>query len=271
MTIINAIDDMPLRRLRGCGSCAVLTGAGVSAESGVPTFRDAQTGLWSRFNLQELATPEGFRANPGRVLEWYKYRRDIIRKAEPNPAHYALARLEGLFQENFWLVTQNIDGLHARAGSRNIIELHGNIFGNKCFECGVHVELAEESVSYEYVSGYASLGTQKTEGVPPNCPHCGGYIRPDVVWFNEPLPEERINKSMEYASRCGAFFVVGTSAAVYPAAHLPMAAKRGGACVVEINTDTTPVTDYADFTLLGRAGEILPELVERLEKLGGIY
>ncbi|OHB95068.1 MAG: NAD-dependent protein deacylase [Planctomycetes bacterium RIFCSPLOWO2_02_FULL_50_16] len=267
MTIINAIDDIPFSHLRKAGSCVVLTGAGISAESGIPTFRDAQTGLWSRFNPQELATPEGFRANPGRVWEWYEYRRGIIKKARPNPAHYALARLESLFLENFWLITQNIDGLHAMAGSKNIIELHGNIFRNKCFQCGAPVELTEKSVSDERVSSVTSSGTRKVEGIPPKCLRCGGYVRPDVVWFNESLPEECINKSMELSSRCDIFFVIGTSAAVYPAAHLPMAAKRGGACVLEINTDPTPVTDYADFTLLGKAGEILPEFIKRLEQI----
>ncbi|MFQ5862264.1 MAG: NAD-dependent deacetylase [Candidatus Brocadiales bacterium] len=263
MAIVNAIDDVPLSRLRKAGTCVVLTGAGVSAESGIPTFRDAQTGLWSKkFSPQELATPEGFKANPKRVWEWYEYRRRIIREARPNPAHYALARLEGLFPNNkFWLITQNIDGLHARAGSKNIIELHGNIFRNKCSECGTPVELVEKSVSGESES-------QEEKEIPPKCPRCGGYVRPDVVWFNEPLPGECINKSIEYSSRYGAFFVVGTSAVVYPAAHLPVAARRAGACVVEINTAPTPVTDYADFTLLGKAGEILPPLVERLEQCG---
>ncbi len=251
---------MPLLRIRKAGTCVVLTGAGVSAESGIPTFRDAQTGLWAKFNPQELATPEGFRANPRRVWEWYEYRRRIIGGASPNPAHYALARLEGLFPSGkFWLITQNIDGLHARAGSKNIIELHGSIFKNKCFECGAHIELVEESVSGE-------SGAQGAEEIPPRCPHCGGYVRPDVVWFNEPLPAECITKSMEYSSRCKAFLVVGTSAAVYPAAQLPVVARRAGACVVEINTTPTPVTDYADFTILGKAGEILPRLVERLEQ-----
>lgn len=263
MTIVNAIDDMPLARLCRVDSCMVLTGAGVSAESGIPTFRDAQTGLWSRFNPQELATPEGFKANPRRVWEWYEYRRNIIKDARPNPAHYALARLEGLFPERFWLITQNIDGLHARAGSENIIELHGNIFKNKCFECNTPIELVGKSTS-------GKAAPQKTEEVPPRCPHCGGYVRPDVVWFNEPLPEGCINKSIEYSSLCKVFFVVGTSAAVYPAAHLPTVAKRAGASVVEVNTGPTPVTDYADFTLLGKAGEILPKLVERLEQFRGM-
>lgn len=264
MAVLNAIDDMPLMRLSRAGSCVVFTGAGVSAESGIPTFRDAQTGLWSRFNVQELATPEGFRANPRRVWEWYEYRRRIIYDARPNPAHCALARLEQLFSgegKKFWLITQNIDGLHQRAGSKDIVELHGNIFRNKCFDCGEPAELQKRCS--------ASEGLAVQEEIPPRCRRCGGRIRPDVVWFNEPLPEECINKSIEYASHCEVFFVVGTSAAVYPAAHLPLIAKRGGAHVVEINTEPTPVTDYADVTLLGKAGEVLPGLVERLEQLEG--
>ncbi len=258
MAIIKAIDEISLPRLCKVSSCVVMTGAGVSAESGIPTFRDAQTGLWSRFNLQELATPEGFEANPRRVWEWYEYRRRIIKKASPNPAHYALVRLEGLFPKEFWLITQNIDGLHASAGSKNVIELHGNIFRNKCFRCSAPVELAED------VAGSAEL--QKREEIPPRCPRCGGNVRPDVVWFNEPLPGECIDKSIKHSSRCKAFFVVGTSAAVYPAAQLPTVARRAGACLVEINTEPTPVTDYADFTILGKAGEILPKLVERMEQ-----
>ncbi|MFQ5957686.1 MAG: NAD-dependent deacetylase [Candidatus Brocadiales bacterium] len=262
MAIVNAIDDIPLLRLCKADTCLVLTGAGVSAESGIPTFRDAKGGLWSRFNIKELATPEGFKINPKRVWQWYEQRRHIIMKAKPNPAHYAVARLERLFPKDFWLITQNIDGLHAKAGSKNIIELHGNIFKNRCFECGASVELVEKSIPGE-------SGSQNEGEIPPRCPHCCGYVRPDVVWFNEPLPEECINKSIEHSSSAldgKTFFVVGTSAVVYPAAYLPLIARRAGACVVEINTGPTPVTDYADFTLLGKAGETLPELVGCLEQ-----
>lgn len=248
MAVINAIEERLVTRLRKAQTCLALTGAGVSQESGIPTFRDAQTGLWAKFDPKELATPEAFQKDPKMVWQWYEYRRGIIRQTRPNPAHYALAQLESLFPE-FWLITQNIDGLHQLAGSKRIIELHGNIFRNKCSKEGRPVE-----------------EIPKGEDVPPRCPVCGGYLRPDVVWFNEPLPEEEITRSIDLSSRCQAFLVIGTSAVVYPAAHLPVAAKRSGACLIEINTSPTPVTDYADFTLLGKAGEILPKLVEDLKR-----
>ena len=218
-----------------------LTGSGISAESGVPTFRDAQRGLWERYDPQELATPEAFARNPRLVWEWYEWRRGLVAEAEPNPGHRALAELERRIP-GFTLVTQNVDGLHQRAGSRGVIELHGNIMRSKCSEEGVIVQ------EYE-------------DGSPPSCPRCGAFLRPDVVWFGEMLPFRALEEASEAALGCDLFLSIGTSSLVYPAAALPHQALENGATLVEVNPTQTPLTPHADFTLRGRAGEVLPELL----------
>ena len=232
--------------LRTAKSCVVLTGAGISAESGIPTFRDPKNGIWATFNLEELATPEGFMKNPKKVWEWYRYRRETIKSVKPNPGHYALVQLEDYY-EGFWLITQNIDGLHALAGSKNILELHGNIHRNKCFEEGTIVKDLPEG-----------------DESPPRCPNCHGFLRPDVVWFNELLPEYELRKANEVASRCDVFISAGTSAIVYPAADLPLIAKKAGAYVIEINVEETAISPYVDVTILGKTGIVLPRLVQLL-------
>jgi len=221
----------------------VLTGAGVSAESGVPTFRDSQTGLWSNFNWEELATSAGFLSNPRVVWAWYARRREIVARAKPNPAHLALAEMEGCVP-HFTLITQNIDGLHCRAGSKNVIELHGNITRTKCFNDNTPV-----------------TDWPETEDVPPRCPNCGGLLRPDVVWFGEAMPEEETKRAFIDSTGCDIFLSIGTSAEVYPAAALPMHAQKSGATLVEINTDATSLATQADFVLIGKAGVILPKLL----------
>ena len=226
----------------------VLTGSGVSAESGVPTFRDAQTGLWERYDPQELATPEAFEHNPRLVWEWYSWRRELVGKAKPNPGHLALAELERM-SSLFMLITQNVDGLHRTAGNENVIELHGNIRHSKCSEEGVVVEEPDES-----------------EDIPPRCPHCGASLRPDVVSFGEALPYEAFEAAVDAARNCDLFFSVGTSSLVYPAASLPYEALNSGATLVEINPDETPLSARANFVLRGTAGEIMPELVEALQE-----
>ena len=226
----------------------VLTGAGVSAESGVPTFRDAQTGLWADFKPEELATPNAFRRNPRRVWEWYAWRRELVAKIEPNPAHRALAAMEQFFPR-FTLVTQNVDGLHQLAGSRQVIELHGNITRTKCFE--------EDVVVTEWPD---------TGDVPPRCPRCGGLLRPDVVWFEESLPEEATAEAFAASKSCDVFLCIGTSSEVYPAAWLPLEALGAGAVVVEINPNTTLLTAKADFVLGGAAGVVLPQLLSELKR-----
>jgi NAD-dependent deacetylase len=223
----------------------VLTGAGISSESGVPTFRDAQTGLWAQFKPEELATPEAFLKNPKKVWEWYAYRREKISQVKPNPGHFALAELEKRIP-HFTLITQNVDGLHKQAGSRNIIELHGNIHRTKCFKEEVVVE---------------SWG--ETEEIPPRCPHCGGMLRPDVVWFGEPLPIQAFQEAIEASQSCDLFFSVGTSSLVYPAASLPYEALQHGAKVIEINPEETELTPHAHYFLRGPSGKILPALVEK--------
>ncbi len=229
--------------LRKAVRITALTGAGISAESGVPTFRDAQTGLWARYRPEELATPEAFRRNPKRVWEWYAWRREMVAKANPNPGHLALAEMESRVPQ-FTLVTQNVDGLHRRAGSRNVIELHGNIMRTKCFR--------EDGV----VEAWADTGE-----VPPRCPRCGGLLRPDVVWFGEALPADALGTAIEAAQSCDVFFSIGTSGLVEPAASLPYEALRRGAVVVEVNPDETPLTSRATFVLCGPASEVLPSLV----------
>jgi NAD-dependent deacetylase len=233
-------------KLRAARHVAVLTGAGVSAESGVPTFRDAQTGLWANFKPEELATPTAFRRNPKLVWEWYAWRREKVANVAPNPAHHALAEMQTHFPR-FTLITQNVDGLHQRAGSRDVIELHGNITRTKCFE--------EDTVVTEWTD---------TGDVPPKCPRCGGLLRPDVVWFEESLPEQAIADAIEASRMCELFLCVGTSTAVHPAASLPFEALRFGATVVEVNPQPTPLTAHAHFVLSGPAGVVLPELVNQL-------
>jgi NAD-dependent deacetylase len=224
----------------------VLTGAGISAESGVPTFR-GEDGLWKKFRPEELATFDAFMANPQLVWEWYEYRRKIIEEIKPNPAHLALVEFQNYF-ERFDLVTQNVDGLHEQAGSKNVIELHGNIKRNKCIQCGTKYDTLENAIP----------------GIPPKCA-CGGNIRPDVVWFGEMLPQDALHYAFQVSSECDLFFSVGTSAIVHPAASLPLLAKRNGAYVVEVNIEPTEISRVVDESLMGKAGEIIPLLVKFFE------
>ena len=233
--------------LRGARFIAVLTGAGISAESGLATFRDAQTGLWARFDPRELATPSAFARNPKLVWDWYAWRREHVAAARPNAGHFALAKLEQRVPE-FALITQNVDGLHQRAGSRNPIELHGNITRVKCSREGTIVE--------------------RWEAPPdalPRCGNCGAPLRPDVVWFEEMLPERALAAADAAVRRCNVLLVIGTSAEVYPAAALPALARLSGAIVVEINPEATPLSAIADFALRGAAGIVLPALVAALD------
>jgi NAD-dependent deacetylase len=237
--------------VRTAESICVLTGAGISAESGVETFRGSN-GLWSKLKPEELASFDAFLRNPELVWEWYNYRKKIIHDVKPNPAHSALARLEELVKD-FTLVTQNIDNLHRRAGSKNILELHGNIERSYCIGCGkyfAHVELTSEKKV-------------------PHCPSCHGIIRPDVVWFGEMLPEGVFETAGDAANRCELFFSIGTSAVVYPAASLPLTARNNGAYVVEINMERTEISQHVHETLLGKAGEILPNLIRVREEIKG--
>jgi NAD-dependent deacetylase len=226
----------------------VLTGAGISAESGVPTFRGKE-GLWGKFSPEELATMSAFVSNPKLVWEWYTWRRKVIEEVKPNPGHYALRDLEQWF-ERFTLVTQNVDGLHRAAGSENILELHGNIYRNKCSDCNRQFP-ADMAIDPDKI---------------PSCRHCGGKIRPDVVWFGEMLDPQVINRAFSVSEGTELFFSIGTSAIVHPAASLPVAAKRRGATLIEVNPEDTPLSDLVDFHVSAKSGDFLPSLVERLRK-----
>jgi NAD-dependent deacetylase len=234
--------------LKSSQRVAVLTGAGISAESGVPTFRESQTGLWSHFGSAELATPQAFHQNPKLVWEWYIWRRELISRAQPNPGHYALVEMETIFSE-FTLITQNVDGLHRLAGSHAIIELHGDISRTKC------------SIENRIISDWP-----ETDAIPPHCPHCGELLRPDVVWFGESLPAEPLEAAFEAASACQVFLSIGTSALVEPAASLPFVALRNEAAVIEINPQETPLTPLASYSYHHPAGEALPKLVSEMKK-----
>jgi NAD-dependent deacetylase len=243
---MNAYPAALIAALRQARHVAVLSGAGVSAESGVPTFRDAQSGLWAKFRPEDLATVEAYARNPPMVWAWYRERRAAIARVAPNPGHHALVALEARVPR-FTLITQNVDGLHRLAGSRTVLELHGNIRKSKCFECGKPQQV-----------------TDQEERTPPPC-DCGrSTCRPDVVWFGEMLPEEEIAAAQAAARDCDVFLTVGTSTQVYPAAELPFTAKRHGAYVIEVNPDETPFSRHADASLRGPSGVVLPTLLERM-------
>jgi len=237
-----------IQQLNTAPRVTVLTGAGISAESGVPTFREAQTGLWARYRPEDLATPHAFRSNPRLVWEWYTWRREMVAGVEPNPGHYALSKLEQHLPA-FTLITQNVDSLHQRAGSQNVIELHGNIQRTICFDEGVPVDEWPD-----------------TGEIPPRCPRCGGLLRPDVVWFGESLPQQALHTAFIEAAQCDLFFSIGTSTAVQPAASLPFTALDHNIPVVEINPNPTALTPHATFVLPGPAGQILPMILEQLNQ-----
>ena len=232
--------------LQRISKLAVLTGAGVSQESGLRTFRDAQVGLWAQYKPEDLASPQAFARDPKLIWDWYAWRREAIKGVRPNAGHYALVEIEKRIQQ-FTLITQNVDGLHRMAGNQNVLELHGNIQRVRCSECAMFIETWGDD----------------TESV-PQCSACGGLLRPDVVWFGKSLLREQLEAAVEAARTCDAFFSIGTSGVVQPAASLAFAAHNRGAVVVEINAEATPLTPKADFFLQGKSGEILPELVRTL-------
>lgn len=231
-------------RLKSAASVCVLTGAGISAESGVPTFR-GEDGLWKSYRAEELATPEAFERDPVLVWQWYNWRRELLRPLEPNAAHRALSELEGCCKD-FSLVTQNVDGLHELAGSRHIFELHGNIWRTRCTGCAT-VSTRREDLSDE-------------AGGLPRC-ECGALLRPDIVWFGESLEPRVITGAVEAAKRADFFFVVGTSSVVQPAASLSVMAKEAGAYVVEINPEATAVTGLVDLAIKSKATLALPQFL----------
>lgn len=232
-------------RLRGARSALVLTGAGVSAESGVPTFR-GPGGLWRQYRFEDLATPQAFARDPKLVWEWYAWRRDTIAGLSPNAAHLALAAMERRLP-GFRLATQNVDGLHAAAGSRALLELHGSLWRLRCVGCG---QAAEDR-------------RVPLPELPPRCA-CGELLRPDVTWFGEMLPQAAVAEAVAAARSADVVLVVGSSQLVYPAAGLPEIAQAKGAFVIEVNTEDTPLTPYADLSLRGTAADLVPALVPGL-------
>ncbi|MCC7451070.1 MAG: NAD-dependent deacylase [Anaerolineae bacterium] len=244
------------RRLQQSISLVVLTGAGVSKESGIPTFRDALDGLWARYDPQQLATPEAFRANPRLVWDWYEHRRQMMYGIQPNPGHYALAALEDLLPQVV-IVTQNIDGLHKMAGSTDIIPLHGNIHQHKCFaNCQGDPTLIDIStLDWDGAAG------------PPECPYCGSWVRPDVVWFNENLPRAELDRAITLSKNADVMLVVGTSGVVQPAASLPYYARRyNDAFIIDVNPIPSEITPIAQVFLEGPSGEILPHVVRAMRE-----
>jgi NAD-dependent deacetylase len=231
--------------LRESRHICVLTGSGVSAESGVPTFREAQTGLWEQFDPQQLATPEAFQDDPALIWRWYRWRRELVAGAAPNPGHFALVDLAAMVPQ-LTLITQNVDGLHQRAGSTNVTEFHGNLFENRCFVEDCVITDADMSVD-----------------VPP-CPDCGGILRPGVVWFGESIPQAALQAADIAAKSCDVFLSIGTSSLVWPAAGLAEIAQQRRATVIELNLDATPLTSQSNFVLSGKSGVVLPELVNCL-------
>ncbi|MDQ7797391.1 MAG: NAD-dependent deacylase [Candidatus Edwardsbacteria bacterium] len=231
-----------IEAIRKARSCLVLTGAGVSAESGLQTFRGMQ-GLWDDFDPMKLATPEAFACEPKKVWEWYQWRREKLPLVQPNPAHKAIAEMERYF-DDFLLVTQNIDGLHQRAGSMKVVELHGNLNRNKCSRCSIMIDVLPDS-----------------DEIPPRCA-CGGRIRPDVIWFGEMLPEMVLRQAWRAAESSELFFSIGTSSVVQPAASLGLVAKNNGAALIEVNLERTELSPLFDQVFLGPAGEIMPRILD---------
>ena len=232
--------------LRKLPKLVVLTGAGVSQESGLRTFRDAQTGLWAQYKPTELASPEAFQRDPKLIWDWYAWRREAVKGVRPNAGHYALVELEKR-NPQFTLITQNVDNLHRFAGSQNVLELHGNIQRVRCADC------------YTFTESWGD----DTESV-PTCTVCGGLLRPDVVWFGESLPRDQLEAAVTAARSCDVFFSIGTSGVVQPAASLAFAAHNRSAVVVEINAEPTPLTSKANYVFEGKSGEILPRLIDEV-------
>jgi NAD-dependent deacetylase len=236
------------------GHVVVFTGAGVSAESGIPTFRDALTGLWENFDPERLATPAAFLRDPSLVWGWYEWRRKMVMQAQPNPAHQAIARLASLVPR-LTVITQNVDDLHERAGSTGVIHLHGSFFAPRCFTC---------CQAHEFPAAVPDEPDGGRRLDPPRCAHCGDRVRPGVVWFGESLPEQSFRQATEAARACDVMFSIGTSAVVYPAAALPFEAANAGATVIQVNPTATDLDRVAQHNLRGPAGIVMAQLIRQV-------
>lgn len=251
---MHQLDEELLEKLLEARSILVLTGAGMSAESGIPTFREAQSGLWSRYRPEELATPEAFREHPDRVWRWYEERRARVRAARPHAGHRALVDLAALLPA-LHIVTQNVDGLHQRAGSRDVVELHGNILRSKC-------SISHRPISAEWLAD--------AEGEPPPSPYVrGGFARPDVVWFGETLPQAAFDRALGITRSCDFCFSVGTTSLVQPAAGLPVLASGNGAALVEINPLETPLSPQSDQCIRAPASQALVAIADQVRARRG--
>lgn len=235
---------IPFNEFSSRTSVVFFSGAGISAESGISTFRDPD-GYWAKYDPMKLASPEGFQQNPELVLKWYCARAEAAINTKPNPAHEAISNFQKLFPQSV-VITQNVDGLHTRAGNASVLELHGNIHRKKCFTCG---ELVDPEIESE------------EKGTITYC-HCGGMLRPDVVWFGESLPDKVLTDAYEATINCQIFFSIGTSTQIYPAAQLPFEAQNHGSYVIEINPEPTPFSSHADICFRDMAGKVLPKLYE---------
>ena len=229
---------------------SILTGAGVSAESGIPTFRDAHRGMWAKHDPMALASPQGFERDPATVWKWYQWRRALIAASRPNPGHQALAQMQQ-HHASVTLITQNVDGFHQLAGSEQVLELHGNIHRNIC-------SVTRKPIDADWIEKHAD------HHPPPSPHHQRGLARPDVVWFGESLDETVLESAFTATSKCELMMVIGTAGAVQPAASLPVIARQAGACVIEINPDTTELTRLVDWRLNGASASWLPALVDKL-------
>lgn len=239
--------DKAIEKLIDTKYLLVITGAGISAESGIPTFR-GNDGLWQNYRAEDLATPWAFERNPEVVWRWYDWRRGIIGRAELNPGHLAIKQLEGLY-DDFFLITQNVDGLHGRTGTKNMVEIHGNLWRSRCTKDGRTSMLMDVPL----------------KSIPPTC-ECGNILRPDVVWFGESIPSDWLQKSYDVIDMCDTLIVAGTSGVVYPVASFPQSVKERGGCVIEINIEPTPISSIADISLFGKSGDLLPMLVKGIRE-----
>ncbi len=246
------ISDTLIEKLQNSQHLVILTGAGVSAESGIPTFRDALTGLWENYDAESMASEFGFLADPALVWGWYEWRRNKVLCAQPNPAHYSIAQLAKKIPK-LTLITQNVDDLHERAGSSDVLHLHGSLHQPRCLLCAEPYALTDETAPEKVM-------TQESRIEPLRCHRCDGPIRPGVVWFGEQLPAKGWQLAQEACRHCDLMLVVGTSGAVWPVADLPYRADKAGASIVQINPGITSLNAIAAFNLCGKAGEVLPQL-----------